>query len=120
MGTKLKVGRREDLYSYWSELVTKKVKERKDDFIINLASKEYASVIDFSKIKTRVIVPVFKEYRNGKLGTFNVLLKRARGLMTKFVLENKIEDIEMLKTFNLENYEFSEEMSSENEFVFIR
>jgi cytoplasmic iron level regulating protein YaaA (DUF328/UPF0246 family) len=120
MGTKLKVGRREDLYSYWSELVTKKVKERKDDFIINLASKEYAGVIDFSKIKSRIIVPVFKEYRNGKLGTFNVLLKRARGLMTKFVLENRIEDIEMLKTFNLENYEYSDEMSSENEFVFIR
>lgn len=120
MGTRLSVGRNKDLYQFWGHKVTDAIKKRKDKLIINLASKEYARVVDFDALAARVVTPDFKEYRNGRLGSFHVLLKHARGLMTKFVIQNQIEDQESLKQFKIDKYSFHDELSSENKFVFIR
>ena len=122
MGTQLKVRRSENLYAFWKAKLTKKIK---DDFanqvIINLASKEYSTSIDFKKIKNRVISVEFKD-RNAK-GEYKVMsfyAKKARGLMTRFILQNRIEDPKELVGFTVDNYQYSINESAEDKLVFLR
>jgi cytoplasmic iron level regulating protein YaaA (DUF328/UPF0246 family) len=110
------------LYSFWRPKLTKLLASElsSDEIIINLASAEYSKAIDFKKLKNRVITPTFKEFKNGKFSTVMIFAKHARGRMTRHLIENDLEDIEQLKTYNVDNYEFNEAQSSENEWVFVR
>jgi cytoplasmic iron level regulating protein YaaA (DUF328/UPF0246 family) len=126
MGTKLILNEHKNLYKYWgSKLIhsiSQDVKKSKNNMLINLASYEYFKAIenikDFNEIK--VITPIFKEYRNEEYKIITIMAKRARGLMTSFIIKNKIETLEELKKFNCEGYEFNEEMSSDTDLVFTR
>jgi len=88
--------------------------------LINLASNEYFSAIDPKKLKARIITPVFKEYRDGKPRIVSLFAKRARGLMSRFIIQNNITDPEEIKAFDLEGYYFNNQLSNENEWVFSR
>ena len=110
------------LNSFWRPKLTKSLASElsSDEIIINLASAEYSKALDFKKLKNRVITPTFKEFKNGKFSTVMIFAKHARGSMSRYLIESDLEDIEQLKTYNVDNYEFNEAQSSENEWVFIR
>ncbi|CAM1367562.1 conserved protein of unknown function [Tenacibaculum soleae] len=122
MGTKLKVGRTENLYKFWNnELVDSLNKELADDeLLVNLASTEYFKALPKKVLKVPMITPVFKDFKNGQYKTIMTFAKKARGLMVRYIIENEIETIDGLQGFNIDGYLFSEEMSSKSELVFTR
>ena len=124
MGIKLKNKRGNNLYNFWGNKITayikKELKTQNDNILINLASKEYSSVIDMSKINVNAITPVFKDYKNGNNKVITIYTKRARGLMSRFIIENSISLPGDLKEFNEEGYSYNKYLSSDAEFVFTR
>lgn len=111
-----------NLYQFWGEKLTKSlVKElEKHEPIVNLASNEYAKAIVWKKIKQPVITPVFKEFKDGEYKIVMVYAKHARGVMTRYILENNLSNIEDLKGYNVDGYSFNEPLSTEKEWVFTR
>ncbi|QTD37270.1 peroxide stress protein YaaA [Polaribacter batillariae] len=122
MGTKLKVGRKENLYQFWGDTLAKSLNEELEEgeLLINLASKEYFKALPKKALKVPMITPVFKDFKNGQYKTIMTYAKKARGLMVRYIIENNIKTLEELKGFNVEGYGFSEKMSSVNELVFTR
>ena len=122
MGTKLKVGRDENLYKFWDDTVAKSLNEELKDgeLLINLASTEYFKVIPKKILKVPMITPIFKDFKNGEYKTIMTFAKKARGLMVRYIIDHNVKTIEELKGFNIDNYRFSEEMSSGNNLVFTR
>ena len=124
MGTKMKNKRGENLYEFWGSKITTTVndlsKENKSKAIVNLASIEYFSVLDRNKINLPIIEPVFKDHKNGNYKIISFYAKKARGLMSRFIIQNKIKKAEDLNDFNLDGYRYSEKESTENKPVFLR
>jgi len=116
--------RGKNLYAFWSEKVTdllaRDLAETDDGQLINLASQEYARVIDRKRLGRKMITVVFQETKGGRPRTIPLYAKRARGLMSHFVIAQEIEKAENLKEFNLEGYVYKDDMSSETEWVFQR
>lgn len=124
MATKLKNAEGNNLYSFWKSKITDyfevELQKQEDNILIDLASKEYSSVIDMNKINAKVITPVFKDYKNGTHKVITIYAKRARGLISRFIIENNISLPKDLKEFNEEGYCYNEYLSSDSEFVFTR
>ena len=123
MGTSLKVGRKKNLYEYWGTRLTESLnQELKDgELFVNLASNEYYSVLQPKKIKSNIITPVFKDWKNDKLKIISFYAKKARGAMVRYILDSGAESLEDIKGFDLDDYQFSQEHTlKENEPVFIR
>ena len=114
-----------DLYAFWSETISKYVaKQMKadDNILINLASKEYAKAIDKKLLPkgTLVITPIFKQQTDKGFKQIVVYAKKARGLMSRFIIQNRLTDVEHLKAFDTEGYTFAPQLSDDKEWVFIR
>ena len=124
MGTKLKMGRKNNLYQFWgsklSEQLNAEMADREEDLVINLASKEYFTAIDTKVLKARVITPEFRDWNRGEYRMIQMFVKRARGLMARYLIQSRAAVPEDLLSFDMEGYKFSEEMSSEDKPVFIR
>jgi cytoplasmic iron level regulating protein YaaA (DUF328/UPF0246 family) len=124
MGTNLKIGRASNLYKFWDNKILQSIEEepafQKDNVLVNLASQEYFNVIPAEKFKGRVITPIFKEYKNGSYKPVHIFLKKARGYMTSYIVKNKINDPESLKLFDWEGYEYNDQLSKEDHWVFSR
>jgi hypothetical protein len=90
------------------------------EVLINLASNEYFKVINRKKLNSRIVTCSFKDEKNGEYKMISFYAKFARGLMTRFIIQNKIAEVEHLKAFDLERYSYNEEMSTEDNFVFVR
>ena len=122
MGTKLKVGSKENLYQFWGDTVTKALNEElnDDEIFINLASNEYFKVVKPKDIKVPVITPVFKDYKNGNLKVISFFAKKARGMMVRYIIDHNIETVEGVKGFNSGGYAFDANLSTETELVFTR
>ena len=124
MGTKLQTSKGKNLYEFWGNSVQENVisdlVSQKSDLLINLASKEYFSVLGKMPDYINVVSPVFKDFKNGKHKIISFYAKRARGLMAKWIIENNIRDFEKLSKFNLDGYYFSKKDSSATEPVFLR
>lgn len=122
MGTKIKVGRKENLYQFWDKKITESLNEelKEGETFVNLASNEYFSSVKTNLLKSPVITPVFKDFVNGKLKVVSFHAKKARGMMVRYIIDKNLENAEDLKTFNYGNYEFDEKQSNESELVFIR
>ncbi|MEW7292547.1 peroxide stress protein YaaA [Aquimarina sp. 2304DJ70-9] len=123
MGTKLKVGRKNNLYEFWKKTVTEQLNEelKDDELFVNLASNEYFSVIDTKTLKVPVITPQFKDWKGDKLKMISFFAKKARGMMVRYIIDTGAETIEDLKGFNYEGYGFSEEHTTKpGELVFVR
>jgi uncharacterized protein len=121
MGTKFEINAKtSNLYQFWGDKLSLFLNQEENDFIINLASTEYFKAINTKKIKGKIITPVFKEFKNGEYKIVMTYAKNARGLMTRYCVDHKIENPEELKKFNLDNYEYMENLSKENEWVFVR
>jgi uncharacterized protein len=124
MGTRLVTKKFVDLYDFWrgkvtNELLSESLKFQPNE-IVNLASKEYADVIDFSRLNLPLIQPVFMDYSSGKYRIISYYAKKARGMMARFAIKNKITDAQHLKHFNMDSYFFSAPLSNENHWVFTR
>lgn len=124
MGTKLKNSSGNNLYSFWKDKLTNYFKEelskQNDNILIDLASKEYSSAIDMSKLKAKLITPIFKDYKRGTHKVITIYAKRARGLMSRFIIDNSIVSQDDLKEFDKEGYSYNEYLSTDIEWVFTR
>lgn len=126
MGTKLPVEGKKNLYEYWGktleESIAEELKNSSSKILINLASKEYYKSIEAieKEKEIQVITPVFKELRGDEYKVITIRAKRARGLMTRYIIQNEIDNIEDIKKFNIEDYEYNEELSNDKELVFTR
>ena len=122
MGTRLKIGRKDNLYQFWDTTITDALNaELKDDEpFVNLASTEYFKAIKPKLLKVPVITPVFKDFKNGAYKTIMTYAKLARGYMLRYIIDNDIDTIEALKGFDTEGYGFDANMSTETELVFTR
>ncbi|CAM3718671.1 peroxide stress protein YaaA [Polynucleobacter arcticus] len=124
MGTSLKTARGKDLYAFWGERVTdslKKILEKqKKPLLLNLASEEYFKVVQAKNLECPVISPVFQDGKDGKYKIISFYAKRARGLMARYVVENRITDAEDLNGFNLDGYRYVASESKPEKPVFRR
>lgn len=126
MGIKLHNAKGNDLYSFWGDLLTEKLnqqlKEQGDDVLINLASDEYFKAVKPAKLDGQLIKPVFLDEKGGKFKVISFYAKKARGLMSRFIIQNQLTQPEQLKDFNLEGYFFDEEKidKSGSELIFKR
>lgn len=124
MGTKLKYQRSDDLYAFWKNKITPAIKntvaESGSNVLINLASNEYFKSIDTKKLGAEVVAPQFKEGKNGEYKMISFFAKKARGLMTRFIVENDIEKVEDLQAFDLDGYIFNPRLSKPGKPMFTR
>jgi cytoplasmic iron level regulating protein YaaA (DUF328/UPF0246 family) len=122
MGTKISVAKNKDLYEFWKEEITNHLNKdlKASSILVNLASIEYFSSVDTEKLKSRVISPVFKDFKNGQFKIISFYAKKARGLMAKYLIENRVKAPEGLYKFNLDGYKYSKKDSTEYSPVFLR
>ena len=124
MGTKLETSQGKNLYEFWGDKIQKNVldelKNQKSDLLINLASKEYFTVLGKVPEDVNVISPAFKDYKNGKYKIISFYAKKARGLMARWIIQNKVTDFENLKDFDVEGYKYSKAESTSTTPVFLR
>lgn len=124
MGTRLENPRGANLYRFWGDIVTDNVNralaEQGDDLLINLASNEYYKSVQPKRLKARVITPVFKDCKNGQYKIISFYAKKARGLMSRYIIENQLDSAESLQGFDSQGYYFCASESSDNELVFKR
>ena len=110
MGTAFKNARGKDLYAFWGERVTDSLKQvleqQKKPVLLNLASEEYFKVLQAKSLDCPVISPIFQDGKDGKYKIISFYAKRARGLMARYVVENRITDAADLKGFNLDGYKY--------------
>ena len=120
MQAKLEIDGAKNLYDYWGDRLYKEVRDS-SGIIINLASKEYSKCIEkYLQPGDRYISCNFYEEQEGKLVQKGVYCKMARGEMVRFMAENRVEEPEGIKHFSVMGYRFSEELSSEKEYIFVR
>ena len=123
MGTKFNVtDSRSNLYEFWGEKLSDSLNGElnSNDVVVNLASKEYSKAIHFENITHTVVSPLFKDYKNGKLKTIMMYAKKARGSMARYIVQNKLDSLEDLKNYRVDNYVFDENLSNEKEWIFTR
>jgi hypothetical protein len=124
IGTKLKTGKAKDLYQFWGNKITNSInmalKDTDQNVIINLASNEYFNSIDRKKLNAEVYTPTFKDYSNGTYKFLTVYGKRARGMMARFIIKNRITDVEKLKLFEEDGYYYNDNLSEGRNWVFTR
>ena len=122
MGTKFTFDNNRNLYDYWKEKITNQLNSEltKDEPVLNLASNEYFKAIDSKVLKSDVYSANFKQLKDGNYKTIAIFSKKARGMMTRYIIENKITDISSLKSFNYDGYVYHENLSSGKELIFTR
>ena len=111
MGTKFPVDKKKNLYDFWKLKITSFINEEleENELFVNLASNEYFSSIDVKALKTEVITPQFKDFKNGTLKMISFYAKKARGMMVRYMLDNENVTAETLLGFDYGGYTFSEE-----------
>ena len=129
MGTKLQNPAGKSLYAYWKEIIPQRIAEdtrsrtqegKGSPVLINLASNEYFKSIDPGSFPFHIITPVFKEADGAGFRNVTIYAKKARGMMLRFIIENRIQDPELLKAFDQEGYYFNNELSTQKEWFFCR
>ncbi len=124
MGTNISIARKKNLYDFWKTKITSRLNlelsETGQKELINLASNEYFSAIDTKKLKARIITPAFKEHKDGQYQMVSFFAKKARGLMSRFIIQNQISDPEEMKAFDLDGYYFNNQISKGDSWVFTR
>ena len=124
MGTKLINDKGKNLYEFWNKKPTqalnKQLTSLDSSTVINLASNEYFNAVDKSALKANIITPVFKDYKNGKYKIISFYAKKARGLMSAYIIKNKLQEPSQIKKFNVDGYYFEPQGSTDNEWLFLR
>ena len=124
MGTGFANARGKNLYHFWGDIITDQLNQelnaQKERVLVNLASNEYWSVVNTKKLHAEVITPVFKDYKNGQYKIISFFAKKARGMMSAYIIQNKLKKVEAIRSFDVAGYRYDERMSSPKEWVFLR
>ena len=122
MGTKLSFDNNKNLYEYWREKISNQLNLElsESEPVLNLASNEYFKAIDTKVIKSDVYSANFKQLKDGNYKTIAIFSKKARGMMTRFIIDNNIINISDIKSFDYDGYMFHKELSSDKELIFTR
>ena len=124
MGTSLENKQSKGLYEFWASKLTDQINQdlqaSKSKHLINLASKEYFKSLQADDINAEIIVPVFKDYKNGQFKIISFFAKKARGQMSAYIIRNRLKDPQELKAFNVDGYKFYESESNKSNWVFQR
>ena len=124
MGTSLSVGKKKNLYDFWQKKITARIREDLDksnsNLLINLASVEYFKAIDQKKLKAEIVTPEFREGKDGTYKMISFFAKKARGMMTRFILQNGIHLVEQLQAFDSDGYCYNNQLSEKGRPVFTR
>jgi cytoplasmic iron level regulating protein YaaA (DUF328/UPF0246 family) len=122
MGTQLQVGENKNLYEYWKSTITQSLKEelKEGELFVNLASKEYFDAVDAKALNVPVIVPEFKDYKDGELRMVSFYAKKARGMMVRYIIDKNVKTLKGLKGFDYDRYRFDPKLSEGNTLVFTR
>ncbi|MFK5915370.1 MAG: peroxide stress protein YaaA [Woeseiaceae bacterium] len=124
MGTRLKTDSGKNLYEFWGEDITdglnKQLKKIKSDTLINLASNEYFKAVKPQSLNAEIITPAFKEFKNGEYKMIGIYAKKARGLLSRYIIQNKLNDPEDIKSFKEDGYRYNSKLSNGNTWVFTR
>ena len=124
MGTKLFTDRGKNLYDFWGDQITetlnKQLKKTKSSVLLNLASNEYFSAVKPKLLQAELVSPVFKDYKSGQYKIISFFAKKARGSMSRWIIQNRVEDSDQLRRFDLDGYYYSEAESKPGKPVFLR
>ena len=124
MGRSVESSRGGSLYDYWRGAITTALKDElsahKERTIINLASNEYFKAVDEHALGAPVIQPVFKEKTASGYKLISFYAKKARGLMAHYMIKERIDKPEGLKSFDLEGYSFNSQLSTHSNWTFTR
>ncbi|PJG83844.1 peroxide stress protein YaaA [Caviibacterium pharyngocola] len=124
MGTKLANDQGKDLYAFWGDVITDAVQqaldEQGDGLLVNLASDEYYKAVNATGLNAQIIKPVFLDNKAGKYKVISFYAKKARGLMCRFIIQNRLTKAQELKEFDLGGYRFEPIASTEKEYIFKR
>lgn len=124
MGRKIENERGKNLYDFWGNIVTeglnKQLKQSNSSFLINLASNEYFKSVKPKLLDAEIITPAFKDFKNGEYKMMGVYAKKARGMLSRYIIQNKLTDIEDIKGFDLDGYNFNNKLTEGNTWVFTR
>lgn len=124
MGTRLANPRGRDLYAFWGdrigEALTTALREANSPVLVNLASEEYFKAVRSATLPAPVIQPVFEDWHNGKFRIVSFYAKRARGLMARFMIVNRLTDAAGLRDFAVDGYAFVEQASNDTIWRFRR
>lgn len=124
MGTKLANPKGDNLYDFWGDQVSRALTKQLDALgsrtVINLASNEYFKAVKTDKLDADIITPVFRDLKNGKYKVISFFAKKARGRMSAWLIQNRVQKIEQLKDYDLDGYRYNEEQSKGNDWVFTR
>jgi len=112
------------LYSFWNEKITSllnsRLEEKKDSLLLNLASNEFSKMINKKEFKYPIINIEFKEFKGDKYKAISTYAKQARGLMLNYIIKNKVNNLDEIKKFKIDNYSFNEELSNDKNIIFTR
>lgn len=124
MGTKLDTRHGKNLYQFWGSTITeglnKQLKKIKSEYLINLASNEYFKAVKPKELNAEIITPAFKEYKDGEYKMIGIYAKKARGLLSRYIILNQLKNPEEIKSFSEEGYKFNKTLSEGNTWVFSR
>ena len=124
MGTKMLNPKGKNLYEFWKEIIPDKIAEdtciQDTKVLINLASNEYFKSIQPGSFPYEIITPVFKESDGAGFRNVTIYAKKARGMMLRFIIQNRINNPEYLKAFDNDGYYLNNDLSTEKEWVFCR
>ena len=124
MGRKVDNERGKNLYEFWGNSVTEglnaQLKKLRSEYLINLASNEYFKVVKPKVLNAQIITPEFKDYKNGAYKMMGVYAKKARGMLSRYVIQNQITNPEEMKAFSGDGYRYNAKLSKDNTWVFTR
>jgi len=124
MGTKLATDRGKNLYEFWGSTITeglnKQLKQIKSDYLINLASQEYFKSVKPKELKAEIITPAFKEYKGSEYKMIGIYAKKARGMLSRYIIRKQLTEPEAMKDFDEGGYQFNKKLSRGNSWVFTR
>jgi cytoplasmic iron level regulating protein YaaA (DUF328/UPF0246 family) len=124
MGTAFANARGKNLYQFWGDIITdhlnRELDTQKERVVVNLASTEYWGAVNTKKLHAEVITPVFKDCKNGQYKIISFFAKKARGMMSAYIIRNRLKKVEDIKAFDVAGYRYDERSSSPKEWVFLR
>ena len=124
MGTGLDNERGKNLYEFWGSRITEglntQLKKLKSATLINLASNEYFKAVRPKELHAEIITPAFKEYKGGEYKMIGIYAKKARGMLSRYIIRNRMSDPQDIKSFNAAGYRFNKQLSKGNNWVFTR
>jgi len=122
MGTKLTNPRGSNLYQFWGDIIVDKLNQELDEgeLLVNLASNEYFKAVNKKKLTTPLVSPNFLDEKNGQFKVISFYAKKARGLMARYLIENRCQTLEELKAFDLAGYRYDADRSTAEVPVFVR